>query len=188
MNHAEDLVKLTVKDGSWPKLEDQWRTLCTEFDEDFKTYALDAMPVLQELAANHQKDAGVYALVRDGGEIDAVCQAHATHLPGYTGKVLRVRHLLLSPYFDFGDYPIEQYVEVLSRMFGFTVKLGVSSLRSEHVKFHLRSPADRQFFEASLNVLRSVGPFDAVQIRGSWLYLTVKQLNSHPLQEDVNER
>ena len=114
----------------------------------------------------------MFALKRDDGTFDAVCQANATFLPGYKGKVLRVRHMLLSPHFDFGEYPIEQYVQVLSRMFARTVHLAKSDLPSEHVKFHLRSPADRQFFEATLDAFTDTNLFDAVAIRGSWLYLT----------------
>ncbi|MBA4763495.1 hypothetical protein [Sphingomonas sp.] len=169
------LIKVLTSDGSWERLAEQWGRQCADYGEDFDGYALDAIPVLRDLAVDDRSDAGVFGLLREDGTFDAVCQANSTHLPGYTGKVLRVRHLLLSPYFDFGEYPIEDYVKVLARMFARTVGLAKSDLRSEHVKFHLRSPADRQFFEATIEVFENATEFDGVAIRGSWLYLTLNQ-------------
>jgi hypothetical protein len=173
MEHT--LEKITAEDGSWAALAEQWGQQCADFGEDLDGYALDAIPVLKELAEAPKPDAGVYALRREDGTFDAVAQVNSAFLPGYTGKVLRVRHLLLSPHFDFGEYPIEDYVIVLSRMFARTVALARNEPRSEHVKFHLRSPADRQFFEATISLFEESEVFETVAMRGSWLYLTLKQ-------------
>lgn len=170
MNH--ELVRLVEANGSWQRFLDQWRDRCASFGEDFESYARDAMPVLAELAQNPKENAGVYSLLSDQGEYDAVCQANSTYLPGIIGKVLRVRHLLMSPYFDFGEYPIEDYSRVLARMFARTVDLAKNGLPSQHVKFHLRSPADRQFFEAMGEVLQA-GGLSNVALKGAWLYLTL---------------
>ena len=167
-----DLVKLNESDGSWDVFCTQWRDSCTSYGEDFETYARDAMPVLIDLVRQPKEGAGVYALRSEQGSFDAACQANSTYLPGYTGKVLRVRHLLMSPHFDFGDYPIEDYSRVLARMFSRTIELAKSDLPSEHIKFHLRSPADRQFFEAMTEALQA-GGMSNVALKGAWLYLTL---------------
>ena len=171
-NVPEGMAQLTTADGSWAAMSDQWGQQCADFEEDFGGYALDALPVLRDLAAKPTPAAGVFALRRGGQEFEALCQANSTFLPGYTGKVLRVRHMLLAPRFDFGEYPIEDYVSVLSAMFARSVYLAKSALPSDHIKFHLRSPADRQFFEAGLGIIQEHSEFDSVKIRGAWLYMT----------------
>jgi len=101
--------------------------------------------------------------------------ANSVHIPGYQEKVLRVRHLLLSPYFDFGDYGIEAYSKVLSRMVARTIALAMHDMPSPHVKFHLRSPGDREFFAVAAEVFRDADNFYDVAIRGAWLHMSIRQ-------------
>lgn len=170
MKHT--LIRVRAGDGSWNQLCDVWRSECEEFGEDFDQYANASMPVLRDLAAEENANAGVFALQSEDGDYHAMCQANSTYLPGYDGKVLRVRHLLMSPYYDFGDFTIEEYSMILGRMFARTVLLSVKDLPSRHIKFHLRSPADRQFFATIGNGLGQTDLFSDVAMKGSWLYLT----------------
>lgn len=167
------LEKLLVSTGTWGLFEADWRAQCGAFGEDFDQYAIGSLPVLREMAEQSNPEVAVVALRADDGSYAAVAQVNSTHLPGYEGKVLRVRHMLLSPTFDFGELSIEDYAGVLSRMFSRTVSLAFSDMPSQHVKFHLRSPADRQFFSNALTALKDFELFNSVAMRGAWLYLTL---------------
>lgn len=83
--------------------------------------------------------------------------------------------MLLSPTLDYGELPIEAYAWVMSRMFSRTVYLAIKDMPSEHVKFHMRSPADRQFFQSALSTLKDLEIFSNVAMRGAWLYLTLNK-------------
>lgn len=166
------LVQVREADGSWAELKDRWQGECEQFGEDFEQYAITAWPVLDELANADKADAGVFALKCDEGKFHAVCQANSTHLPGYTGKVLRIRHLLMAPYYDFGDYSIEEYSAVLAKMFARTIVLSIDRLPSRHIKFHLRSPSDRTIFSIVGERLDGSDIFSSVEVKGAWLYMT----------------
>lgn len=184
MDHQ--LAKLRASDGSWNEFEADWKAQCETFGEDFSQYAIGSIPVLKEVAADDRDDVGIYALRSEEGGFAAVAQVNSTLLPGYDGKVLRVRHMLLSPTLDYGELLLETYSSVLSRMFAQTVNLAFRSMPAEHVKFHLRSPADRQFFSTVLETLKEFDIFSSVAMRGSWLYLSLK-FGSAPTEKGAGE-
>ncbi len=128
-------------------------------------------PVLSECAEADMRDEGVYALEFDG-ETHAICRANSVLIPNYIGKVLRVRHILMSPFYDFGDVSIEKYARALSKLFVGAIHLSNIGLPSPHVKFHLRSVADRQFFSTIGDSMSELDMFSSVKLKGSWLYIT----------------
>lgn len=166
-----ELKKLGMKDGSWPAFVLDWEAQCERAGEDFASYAVGSFDVLSGLATAPEKNAGVYALVRDGSH-QAICQANCTPLPGHDGPVLRVRMMLLSPEFDFGVKPIEQYGPTLVHMFLGIWTLSETEMKSRHIKFHLRSPADRDFFASIGATLNGHEAFEKVELSGAWLYVT----------------
>lgn len=159
--------------GDWAKLVLQWEAECSDFEEDFSEYAMASLPVLGDLAiAPPRRDAAVYGL-SSGNTIEAVCQANSTFLPGYTGKVLRIRHIVLSPRFDYSEnIEIADYVKTLIGVFTGAVALAYQEMASEHIKFHLKSPAERAFGAAFTDALQGDTSFTEVAIKGSWIYLS----------------
>ncbi|GGF77034.1 hypothetical protein SAMN05216376_11232 [Mameliella alba] len=157
----------------WDKLVLEWEEECSSFEEDFGDYAVASLPVLAELArAAPRRDAAVYGLMSDG-KVDVVCQANSTLLPGYTGKVLRVRHIVLAPRFDFSeDITIEAYTETLANVFAGVLGLADDVMPSDHIKFHLKSPAEKSFGGAFTDALSGHPAFSLVAMKGSWIYLS----------------
>lgn len=168
------MLKIQIIDGTWQQLIDDWAAQCRMYGEDFETYAIATMPVLENLAANPERNAGVYAVERDD-HIGAVCQLNRTALPGYEAPVLRVRLLTVSPRYDFGDISISDYgdllVATLTGVIGMSFDL---AFEARHINFHLRSPSDRPFFQALGTGLDRTDVFHAVKMAGSWLYITKK--------------
>lgn len=172
MPQSYALVQLRSSDGSWQALVGAWTAECLAFDEEFEQYASASIPVLETLAGTDERHAGVFALADETGRYHAVLQANSTFLPGYDGKVLRVRHLLASPAYDFGEFSISEYSGILSKVLARVVSLSETGYPSPHIKMHLRSPADVSFFENVGDFLGNSGLFTSVKIRGAWLYLT----------------
>lgn len=167
-----DLVQVSARDGTWQHLVDEWKEECNKLEEDFSAYEAGAISVVRELAEGPgERSAGVFALRSDNRYL-ALCQLNSSYLPGYTGKVLRVRMMVLSPQFDFGEYPIEDYIEVITSLFHGVVRVSDDILQADHIKFHLRSPSDRQFFASLGSALRDKALFKSVAYRGSWLYIS----------------
>lgn len=87
---------------------------------------------------------------------------------------MRVRYLTLSPEYDFGEKTVDDYAEMLVGAVAGLLMVSDDhpTLQARHIKFHLRSPADRQFFAALGRGLNEHEKFEDVQLKGSWLHLT----------------
>lgn len=103
------LVRMNKSNGTWQRLESQWREQCTKYNEDFDVYAEASLGTLRDECddGNPDGDTGVFSLLDQNGENHAVCFLNRAAIPGWAGVVLRVRHLVLSPYYDFEALEIE---------------------------------------------------------------------------------
>lgn len=162
-----------VTENDWAQLVLDWEAECTEFEENFDDYAVASLPVLGELACSPpRRDAAVFGS-KNGSKLDVVCQANSSFLPGYDGKVLRVRHIVLSPRHDFSEHvTLEDYSAALVGAFTGVLGLASGEMASNHVKFHLKSPAERAFGEAFTEALKNHAAFAKVAMKGSWIYLS----------------
>lgn len=165
------LERLSTKD--WEQLILEWEAECNTYGEDFEDYATLSLPVLSSLVYSApRRDAGVFGLSTEG-RVDVICQANSCFLPGYNGKVLRIRHIVLSPRFEFAqNIEIDDYSEVLIGVFVGAIRIAHDEMPSDHVKFHLKSPAERAFGAAFVNALKGDAAFQEVELRGSWIYLS----------------
>lgn len=168
-----EFKRLSRENELWRKLWLNWDAMCNAYDENFNEFAPSALSVLKPLAEDPQTDsAGVFGLI-DGEDVLAACQLNVARLLGYDGKVLRLRHLVLSPKFDYSDdISVKDYVEMLSEMFTGAVACAENEMAAEHIKLHVRSPADREFFNNFQEQLSKSATFRTVQMRGAWLYIT----------------
>ena len=167
------LERVNGKDGSWAELIKQWEKQCEGYGESLDDFAVASLPVIEDLARGaQQRYAGAYAY-SEGGEYKAACQVNSTFLPKYEGKVLRVRHIVLSPDFDFSDTPtVEDYTNVLVGVFVGAISLTMEEMPSAHVKFHLRSPIERELGQHFTNAISGNAAFKDVAMQGSWIYLS----------------
>lgn len=167
-----EFKRISQENGLWQKLWASWDKICSSYDEDFRDFAPSSLTVLQPLAESPQTDSsGVFALI-ESGETLAVCQLNVAWIKGYDSKVLRLRHLLLSPEFDFSDeITVARYVRILSEMFTGTVACANNEMPAKHIKLHLQSPADREFFKEIEEYLTKAATFNSVKMRGAWLYI-----------------
>lgn len=169
------LFQVKDSDATWRAVKDAWRAECEAHGEDFDEYAFGHISELDKLAAIEHPRAGVYALETAAGERPAaVCQLNRTQLPGFVGEVLRLRFLTLAPRYDFGDVSVDDYGDVLGGVLAGVVSVSYGDLSAPHIKFHLASPADRQFFRSLEGPLRGIAAFESVQFIGSWLLITKK--------------
>lgn len=167
------LTRLQSSNGTWAALKADWAAQCAECGEDFASYGLASFSVLDPLAEAPDRHAAVYAL-KIGDQHRAVCQLNLARLPAFDDPVLRVRHLMFAPIFDFGDYPIQDYADLLVGFFGGVIaESRQGPLQAKHVHFHLRSPTDRNYFHAVGVQLNAHQPsiFEDVKARGAWLYI-----------------
>lgn len=162
-----------VDASGWQDLSLCWEKQSNEYGENFSDHASASMPVLEDLATGPQlADAGVFAFDTEGAP-QAVAQCNSTFLPGYSGKVLRVRHIVLAPRFELDEeISLEDYGQVLAGIFGGSVILSAAQMPTDHVKFHLRSRAERMFGERFKNALSESSAFSKVDMRGAWIYLS----------------
>ncbi|MDX1296335.1 MAG: hypothetical protein R3302_08705 [Sulfurimonadaceae bacterium] len=168
-----ELTKICQADGSWTEMSRQWEETCVRFGENLEDYASASLPVLKELAFGaDMANSGVFSHIKDG-QHKAICQVNRTFLPGYDGQVLRVRHIVFAPEFDFQeDIDLGDYASVLVGVFVGSVMLADNSMPSKHIKFHLKSPAERSFGNLFVDSLKEHTAFKEVNLKGSWIYLS----------------
>ena len=167
------LVRVSLADGAWERLCRQWEGECDALGEEFEEFVPASFPVLDDLARGTPlANAGVFAVPDNGGYL-AACQVNVTLLPGYIGKVLRVRHIVFAPRYDLSpDLTLEDYARTLVGVFGGAIRLSHGSMLAPHIKFHLRSPAEMQFGAQFTEALSDHSAFKEVNMRGAWIYLS----------------
>jgi hypothetical protein len=168
------MKKLSHLDGSWSELQTQWAEQCHGYDEDFGTFAPETMQLLGDLVQSSENSRwdGVYGLQDANGKYQAVCFTNGAFIPNYDGRVLRVRHVLLSPRSDFGDFDEDWHGQTLGQVFERIVELSDEAVPCPHVKFHFRSPADLALFRRVKTELLKSDHFSDVKTIGAWLMLT----------------
>lgn len=166
------LEQISGSNGLWAEMLQQWEKECVGYGEAFEDYASASIPTLSDLAlAPERATARVYGLRRDG-RFDAIAQLNVGLLPGYDDKVVRVRHIVAAPRFDFDEtHDIDAYGTLLAQMFAGGLKVSEGEMKAPYVKFHFRSPAERIFFQAFKDALKDSGVITDIEMRGSWLYV-----------------
>ncbi len=176
-----EIVRLLTSDDSWDKFEKEWANQCEEVGDAFDSYGAGPVSVTRQLAQNGSQTEWAIALfdAKNNRSVACACAILATQ-KGYTGKVLRIREVIVCPLLDYGSLPETEYVDTLIGLLNGAVKLSESSLKAKHIKLHLRSPSDAIFFRAVGKSLDSQGVFAATESHGAWLSFT-KQ-SSAPLR------
>lgn len=168
-----EFKRISAENGQLDKLWKDWDASCASFEEDFSEYSISTMETLRSLAVEPQVESrGVYGVYKED-TILAVCQLNVAMLPRYDGKVLRVRHITLAPDFDYSDTKsIEDYADALREILLGTLSMADTDMAAPHLKFHLRSPNDKDFFTNIRDYLADHDLFKLVEIKGSWLYMS----------------
>ncbi|MGQ3100490.1 MAG: hypothetical protein ACT6Q5_08595 [Sphingopyxis solisilvae] len=174
------LRRLLTADGTWQKFCGEWQSQCGEIEEDFDSYAVDAMPVLQNLAEtekqpSNQRHSWAVALYDINRPLVAA-MVNVAPIPGFKDPVMRIRQLTVCPLLDFGALSDETYADALIQTTWQLYKLSNDPLSSKHIHMHLRSPADNVFFSAFGKSLDGESVFDSVTHRGAWLRIDKKAL------------
>lgn len=169
-----NLERLNRSDGSWDDFESQWQNQALQYDDEPEFFSAGSLVTLKTECCNGQqdKDSGVFALKDEHGEFHAACFLNCTPLKGYVGKVLRVRHTVFSPYYDYEDLELEEYAIALTQMFHGIVDASNETLPSKHIKLHYRSPHDRPLFAAFALNMKHAKVFKNVDSKGMWLHIT----------------
>lgn len=164
--------RVSNSNGLWPELLGQWDKQCSQFEENFEDYASGTVSILRPLAEQAQTpSSGVYAVCNDS-EYLGICQLNVTFIKGYPAQVLRVRHILFSPKFDYDDsLDIEDYADMLTSVFVGVLNSSDGEMAAPDIKFHFRSPAELQFFDKFKAALGEAKIFKEVAMKGSWLYI-----------------
>ena len=170
------LRELTNTPESWGVLKDDWQRQCEPHGETIDDYAIGAMSTIEDLVLTPAARAKPLGLYDTMGNCHAVCFANIANIPGYREPVLRIRHIVLSPNYDFGALDSSAYEAAITTMFAGVVSRAFGDMRAKHIKFHLRSPADVSFFSAVAKTLASVPVFQTVQMKGAWLYLDLAEI------------
>ena len=165
------IIHIQECDGTLQQLEENWAEQCAEIDEDFDGFAPSAMAPIRSFARNDSDKERAVAIA-DGDRFMAAACAIRTMQKGFAGWVLRIREVTVCPLLDYGKFDENTYVDTLIAILNGALKLSESELRADHIKLHLRSPADAVFFRAFGNTLDSRGVFAATEAHGAWLTIS----------------
>lgn len=165
--------KLYLNDGTWDALVDDWGRICQSYDEDFENYMTVSIPTLKQqcIECENERWSGSYSLKNNEGQHIAVAFLNAAHIKGFNGRVLRVRHLSMSPLYDFGEYDEGTYAKTLSEIVMKIVEMSDSDLESPNIKIHFRSPADVRLFRIFAEKMNEFEHFSTIKMVGSWLHI-----------------
>lgn len=166
-----EVTRLLASDGTLAEFEADWAAQCAAVDEDCESYGQATMPMIRGFAANGADKEWAIAIKSEGHFMAAACAIRTMQKP-FVGWVLRIREVTVCPLLDYGNLDENAYVDTLIAILNGALKLSESDLKAEHIKMHLRSPADAVFFRAFGNTLDSKGVFAATQAHGAWLTIS----------------
>lgn len=166
-----ELVRLLASDGSLELFDADWKAQCTRVDEDCDSFGEATASVIRDLARKEGDKEWAVAIKNDDHFMAAACAIRTMQKP-FTGWVLRIREVTVCPLLDYGNFDENAYVDTLIAILNGALKLSESNLPADHIKLHLRSPADAVFFRAFGNTLDSKGVFAATEAHGAWLTIS----------------
>jgi hypothetical protein len=170
-----EIRRLLSTDSSWTQFEKDWSAQCEEVGDDFESYGAAPISMVRKFAESDSETEWAVGLYdKNSKKYYASACAILAAQKGYTGKVLRIREVVVCPLLDYGKLPENEYVDTLIHLLNGAVKLSVTQLKARHIKMHLRSPADAVFFRAVGATLDSKGVFAATEAHGAWLSFTKK--------------
>ncbi|MDO6415931.1 hypothetical protein Q4F19_16190 [Sphingomonas sp. BIUV-7] len=182
---SSKFYRLLTADGSWQKVIDDWQRQCEEVGESIDEFAPESRALLHGFAESCEKDTWAAGLFEDSRCV-AIAMLNRTMLPKTSGYTLRVRHVIVSPLLDYGALSKDAYADTLVSFTWAVVQISETTLPAEHVKFHLRSPGDMDYFRAFGNALDSKGVFARVSMHGAWLAITKSNGEGQP-SESIEE-
>lgn len=165
------VIRLTKSDGTLGQLEADWDDQCSEIGEELDSFAPSTMGPIRSFAENEGDKEWAIAIAQEGRFMTVACAIRAMQ-KGFAGWVLRIREVTVCPLLDYGNLDENAYVDTLIAILNGALKLSESDLRADHIKLHLRSPADAVFFRAFGNTLDSKGVFAATEAHGAWLTIS----------------
>lgn len=170
-----EIRRLRSADNSWGLFYDDWSVQCKEVGEDFESYGAAPISMIREFAEKESDSEWAIGLFDKNRKqyFASACAILATQ-KGYTGKVLRIREVVVCPLLDYGKLPENEYIDALTDLLNGAVKLSESDLVARHIKVHLRSPEDAKFFRTLGRRLDSKDVFAATEVHGAWLSVTKK--------------
>lgn len=166
-----EVLRLLASDGTLDKFEANWASQCEEVDEDCESFGQATMSVIRQFARNASDKEWAIAITDGERFLAAACAIRTMQKP-FSGWVLRIREVTVCPLLDYGNLDENSYVDTLIAILNGALKLSESHLKADHIKLHLRSPADAVFFRAFGNTLDSKGVFAATEAHGAWLTIS----------------
>jgi len=166
-----DIVRLLDSDGTLSEFDADWANQCATVGEDCETFAQAPTSVIRQFARTGSDKEWAIAIKEDGRFLAAACAIRAMQKP-FSGWVLRIREVTVCPLLDYGNLGENCYVDTLIAILNGALKLSESSLQADHIKLHLRSPADAVFFRAFGHTLDSKDVFAATEAHGAWLTIS----------------
>lgn len=166
-----EVIRLLASDGSLDRFNADWTAQCAEVGEDCDSFGQATTPMIREFARNESEKDWAIAIVDGNRFMAAACAIRTVQKP-FSGWVLRIREVTVRPLLDYGNLDENAYVDTLIAILNGALKLSESSLEANHIKLHLRSPADAVFFRAFGNTLDSKGVFAATEAHGAWLTIS----------------
>lgn len=168
-----ELRRLQLCDGSWAELEADWQSQCDEIVDDYENYCFGPIESVKRTAAMGDENEWAFSIKENNRHlITAICRR--VQQKPFDGWVLRVREVSVSPFLDSGFLNEDVYADVLVALLFEAIKLSSTYLMADHVKMHLRSPADAVFFKAVRNSLDIEGVIVATETHGAWFTVSKK--------------
>ncbi|MEM8786660.1 MAG: hypothetical protein AAGE76_00205 [Pseudomonadota bacterium] len=158
----------------WETFQEDWRKQCEHYGENFDEYSASALQIISDFfehgiqSSSADGEHSVLGIADGENTYHCVCLLNHTPQKGYPGKVLRVRHMTLSPYYDFEDLSEDAYADTLTDFI--LALLDVSKTKAaDTLKIHLRSPLEARFLGQLASVLEKAKVIRGTKRSGMWL-------------------
>ena len=167
-------TRISRADGTWDQLCRQWEQDCPSYNEDF--FDLYPCNPARTTRTGHRTAPDECCRLRCQTRVwlQRCTSGQRMPSPRHDGLVLRVRRITCSPTYDYNsEITIYDYVTTLINVSAGARLLSNGEMSAQHIKFHLRSPAELQYGDHFLQALRDNSAFSLVEMRGARNYLSM---------------
>ena len=157
---------------SWRSIKGQWKKDAESVGEDFSTFTTGSYSAYDAMTKDGDNP-NLYCL-SDGERVHAACQVSRLMMSKFPNPILRARFVIVSPIYELGIAPANQYAQMMVALFSGIVWLSRDTMTASHIRFFLKSPGDAQFF-APLKVATDGSLFTEFSIGGSLIECSLKE-------------
>lgn len=159
----------------WNEIKNNWIKEYKKYEtDDYELSIPSSFQIFQEIIITQADNIQIFSLDDKEGKSQALFQGNIASIPKYDSPVLRIRHIIFSPIWDFEIKNVDEHSKLWGELFSEIANLAINK-QIKHIKIHMNSPYEAKMLFANVaKSLEKQGIFSNVRDYGAWVDFSIK--------------